>query len=143
MKREKHSFTIRLLAFVMLVPFAAVNCSAPVLPDPDAKKPWPGGTGEAIEKPVSFYLSDDYQPSPEDTGKTAFMLPGNENFVITSEEMGNSETVGRFLSGEKETGVSIYFDGTNAFPRGFVLTDETDTAYGIFSPYNTETQVVS
>jgi hypothetical protein len=105
--------------------------------------PWPVGPGNTSKKPVGFYLSDNYQPSADDTGKTAFMMQDNEDFMITSEELENNDTVVRFLSSEKNGGVSIYFAAGDPFPKGFALTGETGTVYGIFSLYDTEAETFS
>jgi hypothetical protein len=90
---------------------------------------------------VSFYLTDDYLPSETDTGKTAFILKDVEaasNFVITAEnaEDGEDGTVVRFLAGDIDTVVSLYFDRDVPFPRRFAMNAEGETTYGVFSDYD-------
>jgi hypothetical protein len=166
-KMQDYSLNFRLAAFVVLVVFTVVSCYIPTSPEAAS----PGATKNAPQPPsypanvdpvpaapskqVSFYLTDGYEPSTTDTGKTAFALDGPnapKNFMVISEEAGDGtgDTVVRFLDGENGMSASMYFSGKAAFPGGpefpdgFILTQENeDTLVGKFSLYNPETETFS
>jgi hypothetical protein len=156
MQKQKYSFKTRLLAFVILVPFTAVSCYMPAASDPGQPPPkrklgtaiFDGLTESAT--PVTFYLTDGYEPSETATGKTAFLPKGEgipENFLITSEEL-DGGTVVRFLAGDSGMAVSVYFDEGKTFPRGFLFNEETGESHingfrGTFSDYDEITETFS
>ncbi|MDR0639113.1 MAG: hypothetical protein LBG27_09510 [Spirochaetaceae bacterium] len=149
MKKYEVSFKIRLLAFLVLVSFTMTTCWLPQSPEPapSAREPVPVTPGPSVLSSsavhsLAFYIGDDYQPSEEDTGKTAYLLEGEDapkDFVITSEDLDDGKGVARFLDGESGTAVSVYFDAGKAFPSLFIINNEEDAedrVYGTFSEYD-------
>jgi hypothetical protein len=152
MKKQEVSVKIRLLAFLALIPFTATTCWLPQSPEPVPQPFVPVTPGPAITTPavnsLSFYVGDDYQPSKEDTGKTAYLLQGEDapkDFVVTSEDLDEGNGVVRFLDGGTGTAVSVYFDEGEAFPSLFIVNEEgkEERVYGAFSLYNEEKETFS
>jgi hypothetical protein len=151
MKKTHGSLASRLAAFAVLLSFTAASCpqysSPDTAPPPQKQRPlYPVSvipqSGQQPTIPVSFYLSDDYEPTETDTGKTAFALSGDktlEKFLATSEERGNG-AVARFLDGESGTSVAVYFTGGEPFPASFTLDSEEGAVSGFFSAYHEETE---
>jgi hypothetical protein len=135
----------------VLVSFTAVSCplsSLDAAPPPQESPPFypvpvTPEAGQQTAIPVSFYLSDDYEPAETDTGKTAFALNGDktlEKFLATSEEREDGAVV-RFLDGESGTFVAVRFIGGGPFPASFTLDAEDDsTVSGVFSAYHEDTE---
>jgi hypothetical protein len=160
MKKQEVSVKIRLLALLVLIPFTATTCwllqnpepapqsSSPATPQPLVPvTPGTATTTPAVSS-LTFYVGDDYQPSEEDTGKTAYLLQGKDapkDFVVTSEDLEDERGVVRFLDGENGTAVSVYFDEGEAFPSLFIVSEEgkEERVYGAFSDYDYGTETFS
>jgi hypothetical protein len=114
MKKRGGFFKIRLSAFLVLIPFTATTCWLPQSPELAPQNPSPVTPGTMISasavRPITFYVGDEYQPSEEDMGKTAYLLQGTDapkDFVVTSEELDDDNGVVRFLDGENGPAVSV------------------------------------
>jgi hypothetical protein len=148
MKQQDCLLKFRFLVFVAAVVFMAAGCEPVVVPEPK-KEPPPIEIGDGPQEsmiPISFYLTNDYEPANTDTGKTAFNLKSlsgtPKNIAGISESLDNNIVV-RFLDGKNGIAVSMYFSGSSNFPNWFVLNKGEYVLFGGFSPYSAETQKFS
>jgi hypothetical protein len=153
MKKEIYSFKFRFVAFVVLLAFTAMSCSLLNSGEPEGKeKEYPDPTPPTKQKdpsmPTTFYLTETYELSETDTGRTGFFV-GDEaslrDFLTVAEDLGDQRIAVRFINAAKNQTISLYFPSISAtFPNKIIMDMGPELKIeGTFGPYAGITETFS
>jgi hypothetical protein len=150
MKKEIYSFKFRFVAFIALLSFTTMSCSLLNAPEPkEQEEPEkPPAKPKNPSLPTMFYLTENYEVSPNDTNRTGFFESGEPDlasFLTIAEELPDQRIAVRFMNVAKSQTISLYFSSlTASFPNTIVMNMGASAEMtGTFGSYNENTETFS